>query len=111
MPGEIGSPVSRRPMLTFPLALGVRKGACCVGCSWALMAALFALGVMSLTWMGLIAALVLVEKLGPWSRAARSLSAGVLLALALGFATHPNDVPGLIVPGSSSTNQSMRAMK
>lgn len=40
------------------VAVGVRSGGWCLGCSWALMAALFALGVMSLTWMALIAGLV-----------------------------------------------------
>ena len=46
------------------------------------MAALFALGVMSLTWMALIAGLVALEKIGPWGRAATVATAGVLLALA-----------------------------
>ena len=38
------------------LEMGVRHAAWCVGCCWALMAALFALGVMSLIWMALVAA-------------------------------------------------------
>ncbi len=50
------------------LAMGARSGGWCIGCSWALMAALFALGVMSLTWMALIAALVALEKTGPGPR-------------------------------------------
>ena len=37
------------------LDLGLRHGAWCLGCCWALMAALFAVGVMSLGWMALIA--------------------------------------------------------
>ena len=40
------------------LELGVRHGAWCLGCCWALMAALFAVGVMSLGWMALIAAFI-----------------------------------------------------
>ena len=47
------------------LATGARTGSWCLGCSWALMAALFALGVMSLTWMALIAVLVALEKPPP----------------------------------------------
>ena len=43
---------------TGALELGVRYGAWCFGCSWALMGALFAVGVMSLGWMALIAALI-----------------------------------------------------
>jgi predicted metal-binding membrane protein len=48
----------------------LRTGGSCLACTWALMAALFALGVMSLTWMALIAVLVALEKLGPWRRGA-----------------------------------------
>src|SRR5271165_6700839 len=64
------------------LATGLRNGGWCLGCSWALMAALFALGVMSLTWMGFIAVLVALEKVGPWGSGARLATAGVLIALA-----------------------------
>ena len=48
------------------LRMGVMHGAWCVGCCWALMAALFALGAMSIAWMVLIALLIAVEKLLPW---------------------------------------------
>jgi predicted metal-binding membrane protein len=65
------------------IATGVRTGGWCLGCSWALMAALFALGVMSLSWMALVAALVAVEKLGPWPRSAVAATAAVLLVLAV----------------------------
>jgi predicted metal-binding membrane protein len=44
------------------LAAGIRAGGWCVGCSWALMASLFALGVMSLTWMALVASVVALQK-------------------------------------------------
>ena len=37
------------------LRMGVGHGAWCVGCCWALMASLFALGVMSLVWMAFVA--------------------------------------------------------
>lgn len=43
--------------------LGLRHGALCVGCCWALMAVLFVLGVMNLWWIALVAAVVLLEKL------------------------------------------------
>ena len=48
------------------LRMGIEHGAWCVGCCWALMAALFALGVMSVGWMVFIAALIAIEKLLPW---------------------------------------------
>jgi predicted metal-binding membrane protein len=90
--------------------VGLRNGGWCLGCSWALMAALFALGVMSLTWMALIAGLVALEKVGPWGRAAKVVSACVLVVLAVAILTVPHDVPGLVVPGSPGSMHSMRAM-
>ena len=80
------------------LELGVRHGAWCLGCCWALMAALFAVGVMSLGWMALIAALIAGEKLLPWPAAARRAVAVLLLALGLGVALVPADVPGFAEP-------------
>jgi predicted metal-binding membrane protein len=91
------------------LSLGLRNGGWCIGCSWALMAALFALGVMSLTWMALIAVLVALEKTGPWPFAAKLATAAVLAALAAGILAAPQDVPGLVVPGSGGMH-AMRAM-
>jgi predicted metal-binding membrane protein len=84
------------------LQMGVRHGAWCLGCCWALMAALFALGVMSLAWMSVIAALIAVEKLLPWRRVGVGVTVVVLLALAAGMAFAPDRVPGLTVPGSGT---------
>jgi predicted metal-binding membrane protein len=58
--------------------MGLRHGAFCVGCCWALMALLFAAGVMNLLWVAALAALVLAEKLVPSERLT-SWTAGVLL--------------------------------
>ncbi len=44
------------------LQMGAKNGAWCVGCCWALMASLFALGVMSILWMALVAGLIAAEK-------------------------------------------------
>jgi predicted metal-binding membrane protein len=81
------------------LELGIRHGAWCLGCCWALMAALFAVGVMSLGWMALIAAFIAGEKLLPWPAVARRVVAILLLALGLGVAFAPSDVPGFTEPG------------
>jgi predicted metal-binding membrane protein len=86
------------------LAMGARSGCWCIGCSWALMAALFALGVMSLTWMVVIAAMVLIERIWPWPLAARLATAIVLAALAGGVIVAPHDVPGFVVPGSGAAH-------
>ena len=94
---------------TGAFAMGVRNGAWCLGCSWTLMAALFALGVMSLTWMGLVAVLVAVEKLASWRRSMTIASAALLLTLAAGVLAAPRSVPGLGVAGGSSSP--MHAMK
>jgi predicted metal-binding membrane protein len=47
------------------LRMGLRSGVYCVGCCWLLMALLFAVGVMNLLWVVLIAAYVLLEKVSP----------------------------------------------
>ena len=84
------------------LRMGGVHGAWCVGCCWALMAALFALGAMSLFWMIVVALLIAVEKLLPWRAAATAGVAAVLAALAIGVAAAPADVPGLTVPSGKS---------
>jgi predicted metal-binding membrane protein len=51
------------------LEMGLRYGAYCVGCCWALMALLFVVGVMNLVWIAILAIFVLLEKTavrGPW---------------------------------------------
>jgi predicted metal-binding membrane protein len=78
--------------------MGVKHGAWCVGCCWALMASLFALGVMSVGWMVFVAALIAVEKLLPWKAVANRGIAVLLLGLGLAVAIVPDQVPGLTMP-------------
>jgi predicted metal-binding membrane protein len=78
---------------------GVGHGGFCVGSSGALMAALFALGVMNVTWMVVVAALVAIEKLLPWERVAVGATAVFILVLGLAVAIAPDQVPGLTIPG------------
>ena len=92
------------------LRMGLDQGSYCVGSSWALMAALFALGVMSITWMVLIAALIVIEKVLPWRETAERVTVVVLLALAIGVAFFPGQVPGLTVPDSASAMKAMDSM-
>ena len=91
------------------LEMGSRHAGWCLGCCWALMAALFALGVMSLTWMAFVAALIALEKTIPWRRAATWGTAAVLLVLAIAVLAAPQSVPGLVVPGGS--DGAMNAMR
>ena len=44
--------------------MGVRHGFHCVGCCWALMLALFVVGVMNLAWVAILTVLILAERLG-----------------------------------------------
>jgi predicted metal-binding membrane protein len=90
------------------LEMGARHAVWCVGCCWALMAALFALGVMSLAWTALIAALIALEKLAPWKSAANRAIAVTLVALGLAVVIVPEQVPGLTVPTSSSNGMTMQ---
>lgn len=45
--------------------LGLAHGAFCVGCCWALMATSLAVGMASVWWMALLAAIVFVEQVAP----------------------------------------------
>lgn len=62
------------------LMLGVRHGAYCVGCCWALMALLLVGGVLNVLWIVLLALLILLEKVAPFGRQI-ALVAGVVLIL------------------------------
>jgi predicted metal-binding membrane protein len=102
---------SWRPGRLGALRMGIEHGAWCVGCCWALMAALFALGVMSLGWMAFIAALIAIEKLVPWYALANRGVAVLLLVLGLGVAFTPASVPGLTLPGSPEAVRAMQGME
>jgi predicted metal-binding membrane protein len=94
------------------LEMGSRHAAWCLGCCWALMAGLFALGAMSLTWMAFIAALIALEKTVPWRRAVTWATVGILMVLAFAVVATPGDVPGLVIPGGAGhAMHSMSAMR
>ena len=99
-----------RPDRIGALRMGIIHGGWCVGCCWALMASLFALGVMSIGWMAFIAALIAIEKLLPWKALANRGIAVILLALGLAVAFAPEDVPGLTLPDSPEAMRAMEAM-
>jgi predicted metal-binding membrane protein len=84
------------------LRMGVKNGAWCVGCCWALMASFFALGIMSIVWMSVIAGLIAIEKTLPWRRVAAYGTTAVLLGLGLVLLAAPHAVPGLTIPASGS---------
>jgi predicted metal-binding membrane protein len=90
--------------------MGARHAGWCVGCCWALMGALFALGVMSVVWMAFVAALITLEKTLPWRRLVTWGTAAVLLILAVLLVAAPHAVPGLVVPNGGHNSHAMNAM-
>ena len=81
------------------LRMGAKNGAWCLGCCWALMASMFALGIMSIAWMALIAGLIAIEKTLPWRRTATYGTAAILLVLGALILISPHSIPWLTVPG------------
>jgi predicted metal-binding membrane protein len=81
--------------------MGLKNGVWCVGCCWALMASLFALGIMSPSWMAVVAGLIAVEKILPWHRLATYGVTIVLLVLGVLVIFAPDIIPALSVPMQS----------
>jgi predicted metal-binding membrane protein len=81
--------------------MGVEHGGWCLGCCWGLMLALFAVGVMSVAWMVIVAALIFVEKVLPRGERLTWVLGAVLLGLAVWVASSPGSVPWLVQPGMS----------
>ena len=61
--------------------MGVSHGVYCLGCCWALMCVLFAVGVMNLLWVAALTALVLLEKVGPFGAIAARVTGVVMIAV------------------------------
>jgi predicted metal-binding membrane protein len=80
---------------------GLAHGLDCVGCSGALMAVLFVLGVMSLFWMAVVAVAIFAEKVLPHGPRFAPVFAAALVALGIWVAVSPGSVPGLTEPRSS----------
>src|SRR6476469_4876129 len=94
-----------RDGLRGAFAMGAKHGAWCVGCCWALMASLFALGVMSIAWMAFVAGLIAAEKTLPWGRAVTYGTAAILLVLGVLLVAAPHAIPGMIIPGQGPMDQ------
>jgi predicted metal-binding membrane protein len=84
------------------LRMGVKNGAWCVGCCWALMLSLFALGVMSVLWMAVVAGLIAFQKTVPWPRLAAAGTATALLCIGAFVLAAPASLPGLTTPSVSN---------
>jgi predicted metal-binding membrane protein len=77
---------------------GFGFGLCCVGSSIGLMLMLVALGVMSITWMVMIAVLALAQKLLPAKAAVDVPLALAIIGLGVLIVLAPSSVPGLMPP-------------
>jgi len=75
---------------------GLEFGLCCLGSSAGLMLMLLALGVMSLTWMSVVAVVVLAQKLLPATAAVDVPVALAIVGLGIWIALAPSSVPGLM---------------
>jgi predicted metal-binding membrane protein len=94
---------SWRPGRLGGLRLGLASGAWCTGCCWALMASLFAVGVMSIVWTAVFAAVVALEKTLPWRRGATGGTAALLVVLGVLLLAAPGAIPGLTLPGGGGS--------
>lgn len=80
--------------------MGVEHGAYCVACCWGLMLVLFAVGVMSITWMVVVAAIVFAEKVLPFGERVSRGIAVVIVGFGVWVAVAPGSVPALTQPGA-----------
>jgi predicted metal-binding membrane protein len=77
------------------LLLGVHHGIFCIGCCWALMLLMFAVGTGSVASMLVLGGIMAVEKNAPWGRRL-SMPLGVFLiglAIVLGFGPELGSLP------------------
>lgn len=88
-----------RPGVSGALRMGLSEGIFCVGCCVGLMAVLFAVGLASVPWMGIVAAVIFVEKvLAPTAGVARLVAFGLV---ALGALVAASPTVAALVGGPS----------
>ena len=91
--------------------MGAEHGAYCVGCCWGLMVVFFGLGVMSIAWMAVVAALIFTQKILPYGDRLTRAFAVAFVAAGAWIAIAPGSVPGLTQPDSPAADQArMRVM-
>ncbi len=87
-----------RPGRRGALMMGTAHGLVCVGCCWALMAVMFAVGAMSLIWMALLALAMLAEKILPSGQRLTLPIAASLWVMGAWIALDPGSAPLLADP-------------
>ncbi len=72
--------------------LGVKQGLYCLGCCWAMMLVMFAVGVMNVIWMAALGVLMTFEKIGSGRRFTHVVGVALIVAgfafVATAFAAH-----------------------
>ena len=58
--------------------LGVRQGLFCLGCCWAMMLVMFAVGVMNIVWMAALGIVMTLEKIGTGKRFTYAVGVGLV---------------------------------
>ncbi|HEX2084229.1 MAG TPA: DUF2182 domain-containing protein [Solirubrobacteraceae bacterium] len=96
-----------RPGAGGAARMGAEHGGWCAGCCWALMLVLFAVGVMSLFWMAVVAAVILAEKALPRGERLTPALGVALVALGVWIALDPGSVPNLTQPGGGDAMPAM----
>jgi predicted metal-binding membrane protein len=86
---------TRRTAVTGDLVAGARDGAICVGCCWALMTILIAVGVMNIAAMVGLAVVIFAEKILPRPRVIAGIAGAAFLVLAVVATFQPSILSGL----------------
>lgn len=73
--------------------LGWSHGLFCLGCCWALMLVMFTVGMANLSWMAVLTALMVYEKVGRAGRTLGDFAGGALIALGTAVLFVPRSVP------------------
>ncbi|HTQ83208.1 MAG TPA: DUF2182 domain-containing protein, partial [Pseudolabrys sp.] len=60
--------------------LGLKQGVFCVGCCWAMMLVMFAVGVMNVVWMAGLGIVMAIEKIGTGRWFTRAVGIALILA-------------------------------
>jgi predicted metal-binding membrane protein len=89
------------------LRAGLRNGLECVGCCFGLMTVLFAIGVMSIFWMAVVAGVIFAQKVLPFGMRLPRAVAAALVALGIWVAVSPSSVPWLTEPDQAPIQMKM----
>lgn len=71
------------------LIMGIDHGSYCLGCCWGLMLVLFTVGVMNITWMGILTLVIFIEKTSKHGVTISRFVGGLLILLGFSMAFEP----------------------